>query len=139
MLIVWNLAAVGVVLAGVQQIMTYRADREHERQQQESEQRHKEEQSELKARLESSMQRQEYMRGQLDSIGLMIARLGEGRSDTSLTKLADAIGKMARMPLSGGQAPSEPRCLSEARRSQLAVLLRSGSGAPRSDLCSESR
>jgi hypothetical protein len=27
MLIVWNLAAVGVVLAGVQQIMTYRADR----------------------------------------------------------------------------------------------------------------
>lgn len=121
------LAIACVALSGFQQVLAYKADRQHEKEQRDSERRHQQEQSDLTARLETSTQRQEYMRGQLDSIGLMIGDLGKGRSDPGLTKLADAIGKMTRVPLSG-EPSGQPRRLSEPRRDELASLLRSGAG-----------
>jgi hypothetical protein len=69
-----------------------------------------------------------YMQGQLDSIGMMIGELGEGRSDPGLTKLADAIGRMSRVSPKTGEGFSEPRRLSETRRIQLATLLQRGAG-----------
>jgi hypothetical protein len=87
----------------------------------------REQQRVLREKLDQSLLSQQYTKGQLESIALMIGKLGESRSDPSLTKLANAIAKMSRSSANGGPA-SEPRRLSEAKRNRVAALLRSGAG-----------
>lgn len=52
------------------------------------------EEKELRGKLDQSLLSQEYMRGQLDSIGLMIGKLGDGSTNSSMKALAVAIRKM---------------------------------------------
>jgi len=82
LILVWGLAALGVVFAGLQQIEAYRSDKEHDASQ-----------DTLKSKLDTSLQRQEYMRGQLDSIGLMVGKVGEKTTDPAVGQLAGAIIK----------------------------------------------
>jgi hypothetical protein len=84
LLIVWGLAVIGVVCAGLQQIEAYQSDKEHDQKQ-----------SAVQVKLDTSLQRQEYMRGQLDSIGLMLGKVGEKTPDPAVSQLAGAIIKMA--------------------------------------------
>jgi hypothetical protein len=49
------------------------------------------EQQQLKERLDSSLQRQEYTRGQLDSISVMIGKMGDKSNDSNLRQLAETI------------------------------------------------
>jgi hypothetical protein len=82
--IVWALAILGVVFAGLQQWQAYHADKEHDVKQQA-----------LQDKLEASLQLQQYTRGQLDSISLMIGRAGEKTTDPVTRRLAEAVSKMA--------------------------------------------
>jgi hypothetical protein len=80
--LVWGLASLGVLFAGLQQIEAFRSDKEHDSTQ-----------VDLQSKLATSLQRQEYTRGQLDSISLMIG--GRTGGDPALGQLAAVIGKMA--------------------------------------------
>jgi hypothetical protein len=53
------------------------------------------EEKELRGRLDQSLLTQEYTRGQLDSIGLMVGKLGEARNSPDMKQLATAIAVMA--------------------------------------------
>jgi hypothetical protein len=50
---------------------------------------------ELRGKLDQSLLSQEYMRGQLDSIGFMVGRLGQNNSSPGMRALAEAIKKMS--------------------------------------------
>jgi uncharacterized membrane protein len=66
--IVWVLAALGVLLSGVQQMMAYRADRMHVQQQAALEAKAEQEQRELQMKLDASLSHQEEVRQELGSI-----------------------------------------------------------------------
>jgi hypothetical protein len=66
--IVWVLAALGVLLSGVQQILIYRADQEHVRQQAALEARAEQQQQQLQAKLDASLSHQDEVRQELGSI-----------------------------------------------------------------------
>lgn len=93
MLIVWGLALVGVTLAGAQQALVYKSDRQHETDQRQFEENADRKQMDLAKSLE-------YTRGQLDSISLMVGKVGEG--DPNMKRLAESI---AKMPLYRGERP----------------------------------
>jgi hypothetical protein len=85
MLIVWGLAAIGVVLAGCQQCLVYESDKDHEATQ-----------GKLSRQLEASSGQQQFMRGQLDSIGLMIGKFGERNNNPDMKEFAAIIAKMGQ-------------------------------------------
>jgi hypothetical protein len=60
-------------------------------------------------RLEQSLQRQEYMRGQLDSIGLMVGKLGQRTNDPALNTVAEAVKRMADVTNQPPRAKLFPR------------------------------
>lgn len=66
--IVWMLAALGVLLSGVQQILIYRADETRMRQQAALEAQAEQDRHELQAKLDASLLRQEEVRQELGSI-----------------------------------------------------------------------
>lgn len=70
-----------------------------------------ERQRQLQAKLDTSLLAQEYTRGQLDSIGLMMKRVGEKTTDPVVGQMAGAIVKMADNARTFNSAPST----SEAR------------------------
>jgi hypothetical protein len=78
MLTVWGLAALGVLFAGVQQFLVYRSDNVHD------------------AKLEASSLQQENMRGQLQSIGLMIGALDKNGNNPDMREVAAAIERAAK-------------------------------------------
>jgi hypothetical protein len=88
---VWILAVLGLLLAGLQQWLIYRSDRAHELQQAALEAKADADQRQLRERLDSSLQRQEDVRKQLDSI-LNFLRAPEPRMDAR--HLADATSQM---------------------------------------------
>jgi uncharacterized protein HemX len=88
---VWILAVLGLMLAGLQQVLIYRSDRAHEIQQAALEAKAEADQQQLRAKLDSSLQRQEDVRKQLDSI-LGFLRTPEPRMDAR--HLADVTSKM---------------------------------------------
>jgi len=88
---VWILALLGLLLAGLQQVLIYRSDRAHELQQGALEAKAEADQRQLREKLDSSLQRQEDVRKQLDSI-LGFLRAPEPRMDAR--HLADATSKM---------------------------------------------
>jgi hypothetical protein len=89
---VWTMAILGVVFAGLQQIEAYHSDKDHD-----------EKQEALRSKLDASLQAQQYTRGQLDSIGLMIGKVGERSTDPVLGQLAGAIVKMTESTRSVNQ------------------------------------
>jgi uncharacterized membrane protein len=66
--IVWVLAALGVLLSGVQQIMMYRADQSHIREQAALEAKAEQNRRDLQAKLDESLSHQEEVRQELGSI-----------------------------------------------------------------------
>jgi len=66
--IVWVLATLGVLLSGVQQIMMYRTDRSHVREQAALEAKAEQNQRDLQAKLDASLSHQEEVRQELGSI-----------------------------------------------------------------------
>ena len=97
--LVWGLAAAGVICCALQQIGAYHSDKEHN-----------EEETTLQGKLDASLQRQEYMRGQLDSIGLMLGKIGEKTNDAGLKDFASAISAaIDRMARQLAQQPPAPK------------------------------
>jgi hypothetical protein len=82
--VIWGLALIGIVLAGLQQIEAFHSDKEHDAKQEL-----------IQGKLDTSLQRGEYMRGQLESISLMLGKVGEGQKDPAVSQLAGVIVKMA--------------------------------------------
>ncbi len=89
--LVWTLAGLGVLFAGAQQRLSYLSDAEHDKKIVELQDASKG----LQSTVNTSAQRQEYMRGQLESIGVMMGKFGEKSCDPAVGQLAGAISKMA--------------------------------------------
>ena len=89
--VVWALASIGVGFAALQQVESYRSDSEHDYRisilQKTTDGLHD--------TLSTSLQRQEYMRGQLESISVMVGKVGEKSTDPVVGQLAGALAKMA--------------------------------------------
>jgi hypothetical protein len=96
-LVVWGLALAGVLFSALQQAEAYRSDKEHD-----------EKQAILQSKLDTSLQKQEYARGQLDSISVMIGKFGEKSSDPVLGQLAGAIVKMSQNARAASQSLTAP-------------------------------
>jgi uncharacterized membrane protein len=89
--IVWALAVLGVLLSGVQQVMVYRSDRAHERQQAALEAKAEEEQRQLRDKLDASLNHDDEVRKELGSI---VQYLKAPQPRMSTRELANAASKM---------------------------------------------
>jgi hypothetical protein len=89
--VVWILAALGVFLSGLQQVLVYRSDRAHERDQAVLRAQADKDQQELREKLDSSLRHQEDVRQELGSI-VQFLHTPQPRMDTR--HLADAASKM---------------------------------------------
>ena len=114
---------------------TYKSDQEHDS-----------EQTALQSTLNTSLQRQEYMRDQLDGIGVMISKVGEKSPDPAVGQLAGAIAKMADSAKAASVIPSSDlhlRVLYEGvgldNRTIAVCTLRSGSRPYGSGRCETPR
>ena len=87
------LTMVGIVLAGWQQYLVYRADLKHEK-----------DQGELTNKLDLSLQREDDMKGQFTNLGTVIGDIAKKLNDPRLAMLADAIKKMS-LPQVRNSAP----------------------------------
>ncbi|MGA3025516.1 MAG: hypothetical protein ABSF98_12160 [Bryobacteraceae bacterium] len=85
LVVICSLTGLGLLAAALQQLAMYHSDRSHEKRE-----------SETQGKLDSSLQQQAYIRGQLDGISLLIGNVAEKNSDPSLQQIADAIAKMAQ-------------------------------------------
>jgi len=88
---VWALAVVGLLLSGLQQVLVYRSDRAHDLQQATLQAKAEKDQQQLREKLDSSLQRQEDVRNELDGI-VRFLQTPQPRMDTR--HLADAASKM---------------------------------------------
>ena len=84
-----------VALYGAAQWLTYKSEGVHEQKEVERQTAAEKESGQLRARLDDSLHRQEYMRGQLDSIALMVGKLGKKENSSAMRLLAKAIEGMA--------------------------------------------
>jgi len=84
LILVWVLACCGVLFAALQQIDAYHSDTEHDSKI-----------TNLQSTLNTSLQSEAYMRGQLETIAATIGKLGEKSSDPVTAELASAVAKMA--------------------------------------------
>jgi len=89
--IIWLLAAVGVMLSGVQQVLVYRSDRAHELRQEALQEKAEKDQQQLREKLDSSLHHQEEVRQELGSI-LEFLRSPQPGMDPH--RLAEATSKM---------------------------------------------
>jgi hypothetical protein len=89
--IVWILALLGVLLSGLQQVLVYRSDRAHEREQAALRAQAERDQQELRNKLDSSLRRQEDVRQELGSI-VQFLHTPQPRMD--MRHLAEATSKM---------------------------------------------
>ena len=89
--IVWVLAALGVLLSGLQQILVYRSDRMQEQQQATMMAKAEHDQRQLREKLDASLTHEEEVRKDLSSI---VQYLHAPQSRMSTRELADAASKM---------------------------------------------
>jgi sensor domain CHASE-containing protein len=89
--VVWLLAAFGVLISGVQQVMVYRADRDHEQEQTALRVQAQKDQQELREKLDSSLRHEEDVRRELGSI-VQFLRTPQPQMD--MRNLADAASRM---------------------------------------------
>jgi hypothetical protein len=82
----------------------------------------------LSDQLQSSLQRQEYMRGQLESISVMIGKVGERSTDPVVAQLAGAVIKMAdnARAATPSRAPVAGMPSFSSRRTSLGISLTVG-------------
>ena len=89
--VVWVLAAFGVLISAVQQIMVYRADRGHEQEQMALRAQAQKDQQELREKLDSSLRHEEDVRQELGSI---VQFLRTPQPEMDMRHLADAASRM---------------------------------------------
>jgi uncharacterized protein HemX len=89
--VIWLLAAVGVLLSGVQQILIHRSDRAQELMRVELQEKAERDQQQLREKLDSSLRHQEDVRQELDSIVKFLQTPQPGMDPK---RLADATSKM---------------------------------------------
>lgn len=89
--VIWLLAAVGVLLSGVQQVLIHRSDRAQELKQVALEEKAEGDQRQLREKLDSSLRHQEDVRQELDSILRFLQNPQPGMDPR---RLADATSKM---------------------------------------------
>jgi len=88
---VWVLASLGVLLSGLQQVLVYRADRAHEREQTAMRAQSEKDQQDLRDRLDASLRHEEDVRQELGSI---VHYLRTPQPQMDMRSLADAASKM---------------------------------------------
>lgn len=88
---IWALAALGVLLSGLQQMLMYRSDVEHERQRVAMQARAEQEQQQLRDKLDASLHHEDEVRAELRSI---VHYLHTPQPRMSTHDLADAASKM---------------------------------------------
>ena len=88
---VWVLASLGVLLSGLQQVLVYRADRAHEREQTVMRAQSEKDQQDLRDRLDASLRHEEDVRQELGSI---VHYLRTPQPQMDMRSLADAASKM---------------------------------------------
>jgi hypothetical protein len=114
-----GLGACGVLCIG---ISAYRANAEQERARQNTDQ--------VAAKLNTSLQSQQYMSGQLDSIKFLLAKFAENRpEDPALKQLATAISKM-RFP-----SKAQQRQLSDEDKKKIKAAMHEFTAQPFMILC----
>ena len=84
-----------VLLGVLSTLLIVRQSNEAEKAQTQIQEKADRHEKELRGRLDQSLLSQEYTRGQLDSIGLMIGKLGEAKNNPDMKQLATAIAMMA--------------------------------------------
>jgi len=84
-----------VLLGVVSMVLIVRQSNEAEKAQTRIQEKADRQEKELRGKLDQSLLSQEYTRGQLDSIGLMIGKLGEAKNNPDMKQLATAIAMMA--------------------------------------------
>jgi hypothetical protein len=93
--IIWGLAVLALTLYGADQWLMYKSDRVHEQEEMDRQRLAERQSGELKARLDDSLRKEEYMRGQLDSIALVVGKFAKTENNSDMRQLARAIEKMA--------------------------------------------
>lgn len=89
--VIWILAALGVLLSGVQQMLVYRSDVDHERQQAAMAAKAEQEQQQLRDKLDVSLHHEDEVRMQLGNI---VQYLQKPQPRMSMRELADSASKM---------------------------------------------
>jgi hypothetical protein len=89
--VIWVLGALGVLLSGFQQVLMYRSDVEHERQQAAMQARAEGEQQQLRDKLDASLHHEDEVRAELGSI---VQYLHTPQPRMSMRELADSASKM---------------------------------------------
>jgi len=100
----WAYGAAFVALGVFSIILIVTQSRATAKEQQEAQ----EKQRQIQEKLDSSRMSQEYMRGQLDSISVMIKKVGEKTTDPVLGQMAVTIARMADNARSSGTSTSTP-------------------------------
>ncbi|MGH9403561.1 MAG: hypothetical protein ACRD2P_15830 [Terriglobia bacterium] len=90
--IVWTLAVSGVLLSGVQQVFIYRSRQAQDVQQATLAARSAQDQQQLRNKLDSSLEREEYVRNELDGIARILRAPHPGMD---MTGVADTASRMA--------------------------------------------
>jgi hypothetical protein len=88
---IWALAAAGVLLSALQQMLVYRSDMEHEREQAAMMAKAEQEQRQLRDKLDVSLHHEEEVRAELGSI---VQYLQKPQPQMSTRELASAASKM---------------------------------------------
>lgn len=89
--VVWVLAALGVLLSGVQQMLVYRSDMKHERERAAMTAKAEQEQQQLRDKLDASLRHEDEVRTELGSI---VQYLHAPQPRMSTRDLAHAASKM---------------------------------------------
>jgi DNA-binding transcriptional MerR regulator len=89
--VIWLLAGTGVLLSGVQQILTHRSDREQELMRVELQEKAEKDQQQLREKLDSSLRRQDDVQHELQSI---LEYLRSPPTGMDSRRLAEATSQM---------------------------------------------
>jgi hypothetical protein len=89
--VLWTLGALGVFLSGFQQVLMYRSDVQHERQQAAMQARAEQEQRQLRDKVDASLHHEDEVRAELGSI---VQYLHTPQPRMSMRELADSASKM---------------------------------------------
>ena len=93
--IVWALAILGVLISGVQQVFVYRSRRAEDARQSAYAERDDRNQQQLRLELDSTLQREEYLRKELDDIAHFLRAPHPGMDVNGVTAVASRMAENA--------------------------------------------
>lgn len=93
--IVWALAVLGVLISGVQQVFVYRSRRAEDAQQSAYAERDDRNQQQLRLELDRSLEREEYLRKELDDIAHFLRAPHPGMNATGVAAVASRMAESA--------------------------------------------